>query len=136
VTKGHVVGLLVFDRIFTCVSFYRSWNLGEEFVASDLRFVEVLVAQSWGSENGTSEVWRFLKTFGDLDNPSIFFWLSHRLTSFTHALYPSWVWFDPSHFTEVFRSLEVVEVIVDRRKCARANLVVQLRERYRRLITR
>ena len=59
-----------------------------------------------------------------------------RLTSFTHALYPSWVSFDPSHFAEVFRSLEVVEGIVDRRRCARAKLVVQLRERYRRLITR
>jgi len=32
--------------------------------------------------------------------------------------------------------LEVVEGIVDRRRCARAKLVVQLRERYRRLITR
>jgi len=51
-------------------------------------------------------------------------------------LYPSWVSFDPSHFAEVFRSLEVVEGIVDRRRCARAKLVVQLRERYRRLITR
>jgi len=32
--------------------------------------------------------------------------------------------------------LEVVESIVDRRRCERAKLVVQLRERYRRLITR
>jgi len=32
--------------------------------------------------------------------------------------------------------LEGVEGIVDRRRCARAMLVVQLRERYRRLITR
>jgi len=61
--------------------------------------------------------------------------LGHRLTSFTHALYPSWVSFDPSHFAEVFRSLEVVEDIVDRRRCARTMLVVQLRERYRGLIT-
>ena len=37
---------------------------------------------------------------------------------------------------EVFRSLVVVEGIVDRRRCARAKLIVQLRERYRRLITR
>ena len=59
-----------------------------------------------------------------------------RLTSFTHALYLSWVSFDPSHFAEVFRSLEVVEDTVDRRRCARAKVVVELRERYRRLITR
>jgi len=32
--------------------------------------------------------------------------------------------------------LEVVEGIDDRRRCARAKLVVQLRERYRRLITK
>jgi len=32
--------------------------------------------------------------------------------------------------------LEGVEGIVDRRRCARAKLVVKLRERYRRLITR
>jgi len=32
--------------------------------------------------------------------------------------------------------LKVVEGIVDRHRCARAKLVVQLRERYRRLITR
>ena len=62
--------------------------------------------------------------------------LAHRLTSLTHVLYPSWVSFDPSHFVEVIRSLEVVEGIVGRRRCARAKLVVQLRERYRRLITR
>ena len=37
---------------------------------------------------------------------------------------------------EVLRSLEVVEGIVGRRRCARAKLAVQLRERYRRLITR
>jgi len=62
--------------------------------------------------------------------------LEHRLTSFTHALYPLWVSFDPSNFAEVFRSLEVVEGIVDRCRCARAKLVVHLRERYKRLITR
>jgi len=33
VAKGHVVGLLVFGRIFTCVSFCRSLDLGEEFFA-------------------------------------------------------------------------------------------------------
>jgi len=32
--------------------------------------------------------------------------------------------------------VEVVEGIVDRRRCERAKLVVELRERYRRLITR
>ena len=32
--------------------------------------------------------------------------------------------------------MEVVEGIVDRRKCARVKLVVELRERCRRLITR
>ena len=37
---------------------------------------------------------------------------------------------------DVIRSLEVVEGIFGHRRCARAKLVVQLRERYRRLITR
>ena len=32
--------------------------------------------------------------------------------------------------------MEVVEGIVDRRRCERTKLVVELRERYRRLITR
>ena len=40
------------------------------------------------------------------------------------------------NFVEVFRLLEVVEGIVDHRRCARAKLVVHLPERYRRLITR
>ena len=62
---------------------------------------------------------------------AISYFLMSRLMSFTHALYLSWVSFDPSHFAEVFRSLEVVEGIVDRRRCARAKC-----ERYRRLITR
>ena len=62
--------------------------------------------------------------------------MAHRLTLFTHALYLSWVSFDPSHFAEVFRFLEVVEGIVDHHRCARAKLFVQLRECYRRLITR
>ena len=56
--------------------------------------------------------------------------------SFIHVLNSLWVSFDPSHFAEVFRLLEVVEGIVDCRRCARAKLVVQLCERYRRLITR
>jgi len=62
--------------------------------------------------------------------------LAHRLTSFILVVYLSWVSCDPSHFVDVIRSLEVVEGIVDRRRCARAKLVVQLREHYRRLITR
>ena len=62
--------------------------------------------------------------------------LAHRLTSFIHVLYPSWVSSDPSRCVEVIRSLEVVEGIVSRRRCARAKLVVQLHERYIRLITR
>ena len=60
---------LVFGRIFACVSFCRSLDLGKEFFANNLRFVEELLAQRWDSGNGTSEVWRFLKTFGDLYNP-------------------------------------------------------------------
>ena len=100
-----------------------------------LRFVEKLLAQRWGFGNGTSEVWRFLKTFGNLHNPCHLIVFGPqadvRLTSCTHTLYLSWVLFDPSHFAEVFRLLEVVEGIV-----SRAKLVVQLHERYRRLITR
>ena len=62
--------------------------------------------------------------------------LAHRLTSFIHVLYPSWVSFDPSDFVDVIRTFEVVGGIVGHRRCARAKLVVQLHERYRRLITR
>ena len=61
VNKGHVVSLLVFGRIFTCVSFCRSLNLSEEFLASGLRFVGELLAQRLCSGNGTSEVWRFFE---------------------------------------------------------------------------
>ena len=67
--EDHVVSLLVFGRFCTYVSFCGSLNLGEEFLASGVRFVEELLAQRWGSGNGTSEVWRFLKKFGDLHNP-------------------------------------------------------------------
>ena len=43
--------------------------------------------------------------------------IAHRLTSFMHVLYPSWVSFDPSHFADVIRSLEVVaSVVVDARE--------------------
>ena len=69
--KGHVVGLLVFGRIFTCVSCCRSLDLSEEFFANSLCFVEELLAQRWASGNGTSEVWRFLKTFGDLHDDDV-----------------------------------------------------------------
>jgi len=69
VAKGHIVGLFFFGRFFACVIFCRSLNLGEEFLASGVRFVDKLLAQRWGSGNGTSEVWRFLKTCGDLHNP-------------------------------------------------------------------
>jgi len=112
------------------------------FLASGVRFVEELVAQRWGSGNGRSEVWCFLKTSSSLLAILIIhamsLLLAHRLTSFIHVLYPSWVSFDPSHFVDVIRSLEVVEGIVGRRRCARAQLVVQLRERssYTRLIIR
>jgi hypothetical protein len=34
-----------------------------------VRLVETLLAQRQGSGNGTSEAWRFLKTFEDLRNP-------------------------------------------------------------------
>ena len=67
--KSHVVSLLVFGRFFTYVSFCGSLNLGEEFLASSVHFVEKLFAQRWDSGNGTYEVWRFLKTFGDLHSP-------------------------------------------------------------------
>jgi len=59
------VSLLVFSRIFTCVSFCRALNLGWEFVASGLRFIEELLAQRRGFGNGRSEV----KMFRDLHNP-------------------------------------------------------------------
>jgi len=66
--------------------------------------------------------------------PTLFF--SHSLTLFIHVSCPSWISFHPSHLADVIRSLEVAEGILGRRRCARAKLVVQLRERYRRLITR
>ena len=69
VVKDHVVSLLVFGRFYTYVSFCRSLNFSEEFLASGVRFVEELLAQRWGSGNGTSQVYRFFKTFGDLHNP-------------------------------------------------------------------
>ena len=53
--KGHVVDLLVVGRFCTYVSFCGLLNLGEEFLASGVRFVEKLLAQRWNSGNGTSE---------------------------------------------------------------------------------
>jgi len=68
VAKGHVVGLLVFGRFCTYVSFCRSLNLSDEFFASGVGFVEELLTQRWGSGNGISAVYRILKTFVDLHN--------------------------------------------------------------------
>jgi len=69
VAKGHVIGLLVFGRFCTYVSFCRSLNLSEKFFASSVSFVEELLTQRWGSGNVMSEFYRFLKMFGDLQNP-------------------------------------------------------------------
>ena len=131
VAKGHVVSLLIVNRIFTCVSFCKIF----EFQRSILRGRPALRRRTARVGLWKRDVWS-LRRLAIFIIHAIWLLLANRLTSFTHALYPSWVSFDPSHFAEVFRSLEGVVGIVDRRRCARAKLVVQLRERYRKLITR
>jgi len=126
---------LVFGRFCTYVSFCKLLNLSKKFFASGVGFVEKLL-RGGALETGRLKFiasWRRLAIF-IIHAMSLL--LAHKLTSFIHVLYPSWVSFDPSHFADVIRSLEVVEGIFGRRRCARAKLVVQLREGYRRLITR
>jgi len=54
VTKGHVVGLLVFGKLSqcTCVSFRGSLNLGEEFLAGGVHFVEDFSPRDRALETG------------------------------------------------------------------------------------